>query len=136
MDPRIVLELLCLGGQVWQPMPSVDGMVLDGRWILPPAAGQPSPVARIEFTPGGRFKDEGLLEHVGYLATYPYSGAREASWPGPPARGAGTYEIRDFTLFVRYDDGTSWSTDFSTLGPDPKDVSGLLLRTYVLRKEP
>ena len=124
---------LRLGDQVWQPMPSVDGLKLDGRWRLPVPAGQPP--RHIEFTAAGRFTDEGVLVDVGIFPVYAWAGSRVVFRERPPARGAGTYEIREFTLLVKYDDGRAWSTDFSTAGADPKDLSKLLLRGGVLRAE-
>jgi hypothetical protein len=112
------------GAEIWQPMPAVDGLKLDGRWELGDA--------RIAFTPEGRFTDAGVLAHVGALPVLKHAGSKEFYWAKPPARGAGTYELRDFTLLVRYDDGTAWASDFSTLG---EDLSVLLLRSTVLRKD-
>jgi hypothetical protein len=125
---------LRLGDQVWQLMPLVDGLKLDGRWNLPVPAGQ-SP-RRIEFTAAGRFNDEGVLEDVGHFPVYAWGGSRIVIRERPPARGAGTYEVRDFTLLFKYDDGPVWSTDFSTLGSDPKDLSKLQLRGGTLHREP
>jgi hypothetical protein len=122
---------LRLGDKVWEPMPSVDGLKLDGAWRLPGAKDR-----RIEFTPGGRFKDEGLLEDVGFFTVYAWAGSRIVAQQCPPPRGAGTYEIREFTLLLKYDDGLAWSTDFSIEGTDAKDVSKLLLRTGKLEREP
>jgi hypothetical protein len=122
------------GDEVWQPMPLVDGLKLDGRWNLPVPAGQPP--RRIEFTAAGRFKDEGVLEDVGHFPVYAWSGSRIVFRERPPARGSGTYEIRDFTLLVKYEDGRVWSTDFSTWGTDPKDPSKIQLRGGTLHREP
>lgn len=109
------------GDQVWQPMPRVDGLRYQGRWG---AAGPPR--IAIEFTREGRFKDEGLLEHVAFGDT---------KRPKPPKKGAGTYELREWTIFLKYDDGTAWSTDFSSIGADPKDDSSLIFRTSAFQKE-
>lgn len=125
---------LRLGEQVWQPMPLVNGVKLDGCWRLPAIPGQPP--RQIEFTAAGRFKDEGVLEDVGHFPVYAWGGSRIVIRSRPPARGSGTYEIRDFTLLVKYDDGRVWSTDFSTLGRDPKDLSKLQLRGGTLQREP
>ena len=84
----------------------------------------------------GRFKDEGVLEDVGHFPVYAWGGSRIVFRQRPPARGSGTYEIRDFTLLVKYDDGRVWSTDFSTLGANPKDLSKLQLRGGTLHMEP
>jgi len=121
---------LRLGEKVWEKMPSVEGLKLDGAWRLPGAKER-----RIEFTPAGRFKDEGLLEDVGSWPVYAWAGSRIVTQQRPPPRGEGTYEIREFTLLLKYDDGSPWSTDFSIEGTDAKDVSKLLLRTGTLEKE-
>jgi len=120
---------LRLGDKVWEPMRLVDGLKLDGAWRLPGAKDR-----RIAFTPAGRFKDEGLLEDVGFWPVYAWAGSRIVTQPRPPPRGAGTYEIREFTLLLKYDDGPVWSTDFSIEGTDPKDLSKLL-RTGILERE-
>jgi len=128
---------LRLGDKIYEPMPPVDGLALDGlaldgRWHLPGADRK----RRIEFTAAGRFKDDGLLEDVGYLPVPAWAGSRELLYPRPPARGEGTYEIREFTLLLKYDDGTVWSGDFSNFGSDPKDLSKLLLKAGTLHREP
>jgi hypothetical protein len=122
---------LLLGNQVWEPMASVDGLKLDGKWNLP-GASRPR---RIEFTAAGRFKDDGLLEDVGHVPVYAWAGGHVVRLPKPPARGEGRYEIRDFTLLLTYDDGAAWSADFSIEGNDPKDLSKLLLRAGTLHRE-
>jgi hypothetical protein len=122
---------LRLGDKVYEPMPSVDGLVLEGRWHLPGADRK----RRIEFTKAGRFKDDGLLEDVGYLPVPRWSGSAEVLYPRPPAAGEGTYEIRDFTILLKYDDGRPWSADFSIEGNDPKDLSRLLMKTGTLHRE-
>ena len=52
----------------------------------------------------------------------------------PLDQGAGSYEIRDWTMFFKFDDGTAWSTDFSTLGPEEKPDASLVFRTRVYPK--
>jgi hypothetical protein len=97
-------------GKVWQPLPALVGLSLEGRWALGDAS--------ITFTKG-RFTDAGAAFHVSGRA---------------PKQGAGTYLILDWTLFLRYDDGAAWSCDFSTIGPDPADLSSILLRTTAFPK--
>lgn len=123
---------LRIGDKVYEPMPSVDGLVLDGRWHLPGAERK----RRIEFTAAGRFKDDGLLEDVGIYPVPAWGGSAEVLYPRPPARGEGTYEIREFTLLLKFEDGRVWSGDFSTFGSDPKDLSKLLLKAGTLHREP
>ena len=127
---------LRLGDKVWEPMPSIDGLKLDGRWHLPGAASENPPrTRRIEFTKAGRFKDDGLLEDVGYVPVAAWAGGHVIRLRRPPARGEGTYEIREFTILLTYDDGFVWSADFSIDGDDPKNLSRLLMRTGVLHRE-
>ncbi|HYE99524.1 MAG TPA: hypothetical protein VEJ18_11465, partial [Planctomycetota bacterium] len=109
---------LNLGGQVWQRMPAVDGLRLEGRWGVNEVA--------LAFTKDGRFQDDGMMASTALGDTRPGR---------PPKRGAGTYEIREWTLFVRYDDGAEWSCDFSTIGPDPADLSAILLGTAVFPRK-
>jgi len=123
---------LRLGDKVYEPMPSVDGVTLEGRWHLPGAVDRKR---RIEFTSSGRFKDDGLLEDVGHLPVLWWTGGGEVRYPRPPSQGEGTYEIREFTLLLKYEDGTVWSADFSTYGADGKDLSKLLLKTGELHRE-
>ena len=52
----------------------------------------------------------------------------------PPDQGAGSYEIRDWTIFFKFDDGSTWSTDFSILGPEMKADSAILFRTRAYPK--
>lgn len=122
---------LRLGDQVWEPMASVDGLKLDGRWNFPGAARP----RRIEFTAAGRFKDDGLLEDVGHVPVPAWAGGHVIRLAKPPPRGEGRYEIRDFTIQFTYDDGVTWSADFSIEGNDPKDLTKLLMRAGTLHRE-
>ena len=123
---------LRIGDKIYESMPSVDGLVLEGRWHFPGAERK----KRIEFTAAGRFKDDGVLEDVGAYVVPAWGGSREVLYPRPPARGEGTYEIREFTLFAKYDNGRIWSGDLSTFGSDPKDLSKLLLKAGTLHRDP
>lgn len=105
-------------GQVWQPMPPVDGLRLEGTWKLDDLG--------ITFTKDLRYEDRGVAAFVA---------VGDVSPTRPPRVGSGTYEIREWTLFLHDDGGGSWSTDFSTMGPDSKDLSVILLRTTALRKQ-
>lgn len=96
---------------------NVDGLRLDGVWTTytdttDPALGRLPQGARpvFRFTRDGRFVDEGVfvhdLEGFAELRTTP--------------AGSGTYEIRDFTLVLRYSDGRVQRTAFSgMLNNDP-----------------
>jgi len=104
-------------GKTWDAMPRVDGLKLSGRYAVDSDW--------IEFTPEGKFKTEGVLKSV---ATGDVNPTR------PPARASGTYEMRDWTMFFKFDDGTAWSTDFSTVGRDQTPDSSILFRTSVYPK--
>ncbi len=116
------------GAKTWESMPRVDGLKLSGRWAAKSAPGAiVAPFHHwIDFTAEGRFKSEGLLSYVSAL---------DLEGPKPPEKCDGTYEIRDWTIFCQLSSGGSWSTDISTIGRDPKDLSSILLRAYVLWKE-
>jgi hypothetical protein len=64
-----------------------------------------------------------------------FVGSLDQDWPKFADKLSGTYEIRDWTIFFTFEDGRSWSTDFSTIHKDPKDLSGILFRTTVFLKE-
>lgn len=123
---------LRLDDQVWMPMAPVDGLKLDGTWRLP----DPSANRRIRFTAAGRFTDDGVLEDVGHVPVPAWAGGHIVRLERPPARGEGTYEIREFTILFAYDDGRRWSADFSIDGDDPKDLSKLNLRAGLLQRVP
>ena len=105
------------GGKNWEPMARVDGLKLSGRW-----EGKSE---WIEFTPEGKFNVSGVLKSVAF---------GDVLKARPLDNGAGTYEIRDWTIFFKFDDGTAWSTDFSTLGHDGKSDAGILFRTRLYPK--
>lgn len=63
---------------------------LDGRYCLTTGAGC------LTLTADGQFRDEGAVRVVEH-AVYPY--------PVSPERGQGTYQIRDYTLVLRYEGG-------------------------------
>jgi hypothetical protein len=108
-------------------MPRVDGLRLSGRWETksPPEETVSPWHDWIEFTPQGRFQVSGVLKAVAL---------GDGLMAKPLDRGAGTCEIRDWTMFFTFDDGTAWSTDFSTLGPEEKPDASLIFRTRVYPK--
>lgn len=114
-------------GNDWQTMPRVDGLRLSGRWELrsPPEEKVGPWHVWIEFTAEGRFKTDGALKHVAF---------GDVDRPRPPEKGAGTYDVRDWTMFFKFDDGASWTTDFSTLGKEVDPAGSILLRTNVFPK--
>jgi hypothetical protein len=101
----------------WETMLRVDGLKLSGRWET---AGD-----WIEFTPEGTFKVSGVLKTVAF---------GDVSKVRPPDKGAGSYVIRDWTIFFKFDDGTAWSTDFSILGREMKNDASILFRTRAYPK--
>ncbi len=113
------------GGAFWEPMARVDGLELSGRYALRSRPGDAVPYYWwVEFTPDGRFTTDGLLRV-----------ASAGDGRQPPERGSGTYEIRDWTIFFRFDDGFVWSTDFSILGRDLTDFTSIILQTSAYPRE-
>jgi len=80
----------------------------------------------IDFKPDGTFVSDGLLTWVG---------GDDYDWPKLPAKTSGTYEIRDWTIFFTLEDGRTWTSDFSTIRKDPKDLSGIMFRLKAFQKE-
>jgi hypothetical protein len=112
----------------WQAMPRVDDLKLSGRWGIrsaPTETGSPF-YDWIELTPDGRFTAKGVLQHVA---------SGDVTRPRPPEQASGTYLIRDWTIFFKFADGQIWSTDFSTLGPDPNAAPSIILRTTAYPRE-
>jgi hypothetical protein len=113
----------------------VNGVKLDGAWTSwtdprdPALDRQPAgerPILRL--TKAGRFQDEGIFKSV--LASYA---------PGADgAGGAGSYQVKDFTLELRYDDGRVKRVAFSGfLGASPaaKDERIFLERTIFRKRK-
>lgn len=107
---------LQIGTEVFHRCRSVDGLRLQGSWTSfanpqDPALGslQPGRVPIFTFGRDGRFRDEGVF------ATLLWSG--DGSTDGA---GVGNYEIRDFSIRFRFDDGRTKQVAFSALlGNDP-----------------
>jgi hypothetical protein len=126
-DPPIVYQRVDGKLGEWEPMPRVDGMKLSGRYAKKSQKGAIVEFYYwMDFTEDGKFKTDGLLTFLGGL---------DIDWPKFPDKLSGTYEIRDWTIFFKFDDGRTWSTDFSTLNRDPNDKTGILFRTTVVLKE-
>ncbi|MBV8879293.1 MAG: hypothetical protein JO332_04990, partial [Planctomycetaceae bacterium] len=117
-------DALSRDGKVWEPMPRVDGLKLNGRWGA--RSGPDRRASWIEFSADGKFSTEGALADAA---------VGEVERPKPPEKGSGTYEIRDWTIFFTFADGRVWSTDFSILGRDPGQVTSILFRTFALPRE-
>jgi len=112
----------------WESMPRVDGLKLSGRYSKKSlaAAGVVPYYHWIDFKDDGTFKTDGVLTFIADT---------DADWPRFPNKLSGNYEIRDWTIFFTFEDGRTWSTDFSTIHKDPKDLSGVLFRTQTFLKE-
>ncbi len=87
-------DRLSLGGRKLLPLRAFDGLKLDGLFVHRDVGG---PVARIALSADGRFEAAGLQESMTCW--------RQAK-PGAFA-GAGRYEIRKWTLILRFADGRS-----------------------------
>lgn len=86
----------------------VDGLRLDGAWTSAGDAGDPAlrgppPQPVIHFTKDGRFQDDGLWRRFLGIGD-----SDEATAPG-----AGSYEIKDWTIALRYDDGRTRTAAFT-----------------------
>jgi hypothetical protein len=104
----------------------VNGVRLDGAWTSWSDPDDPAldrrpdgdrPILRL--ARDGRFKDEGIFRTI--LRTSP-----------PGAGGAGRYEVKDFTMELRYDDGRVQRiafTGFLGASPAAKDERIYLART-------
>ena len=109
---------------------SVDGLRLSGSWTSYATPDDPSldrlPVGKrplIHFSQDGRFVDDGLF------ATFLTS-------RGDDRPGAGRYELRDFTLILRYDDGRERREAFTGMlrGGVGQQEPIVFLRRSVLRR--
>ena len=120
---------LKFGDQVWAPMPRVDGLRLKGRYSYKSEPGNKDLQFNfwVEVTEDGSFKTGGLLT---WLAVSDFTGRAK-----PPETAAGTYEIRNWTIWFKVNGAVVWSTDITTLKDDPKDLETLLINTYSFKRE-
>lgn len=86
----------------------VDGLRLEGAWTSygdadNPALRGPPPQPVIHFTKDGRFQDDGLWRR--------FLGIGESAESTAP--GAGSYEIKDWTIALHYDDGRTRTAAFT-----------------------
>jgi len=111
----------------WETMLRVDGLKLSGRWEAksPPEEKGAPWHDWIDFTSEGTFKVSGVLKAVAF---------GDVAKVRPPDKASGRYEIRDWTVFFTFEDGTTWSTDFSVLGREMKPDAGILFRTRAYPK--
>jgi hypothetical protein len=117
-----------LDGLIFNRCRPVDGLRLQGAWTSYANPNDPSldrlprgqaPI--FHFTSDGKFVDDGVL------ATF----LRESDGTG--SAGSGTYEIRDFTLILRYSDGRVKPFAFSGLCPGDAFTSNDLI--FIARSE-
>ncbi|MCC6737790.1 MAG: hypothetical protein IT452_01985 [Planctomycetia bacterium] len=81
-------------------LPSVDGARFDGIWAFTGETGKPA----IAFTPDGKFRDTGAVSILNH------------DYPLDEAPGEGTYEVRNYTLILRFSDGREYRIAFPGLG--------------------
>ena len=88
-----------------------------------PQPGGVQPIIR--FSADGRFQDEGLFESgLFLLPEAPDDGSVDAQAVAP---GKGTYEIENYTLTLRYDDGRVRRAAFSLyLSTKPEPSPGII----------
>lgn len=113
-----------LGKREFVRSPDLSGLVLDGAYTYnsnpdDPYYDQPGCRQIIAFTRDGRFVDKGI-----FTANCGQPNAQAADSPGD-----GRYEVRDYTLILRYDDGrVSRRSISATVGGDPrKDASQIFV---------
>jgi hypothetical protein len=80
-------------GSSYRHLPSLDGLRLDGRYMIP--GKEAYAPARIAFTRDGQFLEEGLLEGISWNSSDQGDAARRIR---AVPRGEGTYEIRSNAL--------------------------------------
>lgn len=98
---------------------SVDGLRLDGVWSIS-ADPDYQPKSTISFSRDGRFSEAGLMNGI-------FSFLDEGA--GEP--GSGTYDIKNFTLYLKYDDGRVRTACFSlSFSSKPESSPGMI---YIYR---
>jgi hypothetical protein len=104
---------------------SVDGYRFDGAYTSygnpsDPFLREPGTKPVIRFNSDGTFVDDGLFSMVSYLSID--ESERQL------APGNGTYELKNYTLILRYSDNRTRQTSFTfSIGPNSKDASGYVL---------
>ncbi len=114
------------GPFAWRRLPSLDGLRLQGTYV---PASPPVDPTRITFAPDGTFSEQGVIGYAGSL----YFLEQGLT---PPSGGSGTYTIQDWTLTLRYTDG-SVVTMFCFVLPDddPRQPRQLLINTYFFQSQ-
>jgi hypothetical protein len=108
-----------IGGDSYFPAPDVTGLKLSGIYRR-----EGADLARysIQFTPDGRFAENGMLNLVAY------SGSNTSP-------GRGTYSISDYTLHLNYSDGRRISLSFFIFPEDElQSRNSIHVNTYLLQK--
>ena len=59
----------------------------------------------------------------------------DTSRPKPPDPAAGTYEFKNWTLWLKVDGKPIWSTDVMPLKDDVKDLDTLLIKSFPFVRE-
>ncbi len=99
---------LTLDGDDYYPLPSVDNLMLEGSWYrsdfyLEIKKGSYT-FGYLTFTKEGTFKDEGMLDTCSDIKA-----------------GQGTYQIKDYTLILKFTDGRNENITFYSLQKPVKD---------------
>ncbi len=125
-----------IGMDTYYRINSVDGLHLNGAWTTYADPKDPDlkkggvqPIIR--FTSDGRFKDEGINTKVFDFLFYG-KGENEI------APGEGSYDIKDFTLTLKYDDGRVHKAAFSLVfkaKPEPSPGVIYMYRTWMVKMD-
>ncbi len=110
-------------GTRWQRLPKVDGLQLQGTYLI--AAGTAEPVW-IEFGSDATFWDQGVIRHAANLQVL------ERGVPAPQG-GGGTYTLDDYTLTLSYAGGPA-AKMFLCILPGEKNLARpkrLVVNTYL-----
>jgi hypothetical protein len=99
-------------GTRWQRLPKVNGLQLQGTYLI--AAGAAEPVW-IDFGSDGTFWDHGVIRHAANLQRL------ERGVPAPQG-GGGTYLLEDYTLTLSYAGGPAARIFFCIL-PGEKNLA-------------
>ena len=127
-----------IGSETYYRCSSVDGLRLDGAWIpydsiegLMAWEGDEETKSILRFKPDGKFEDEGLfMQRLSFIQNAYNSDERVFM------HGKGTYEIKNYTLILKYSDGREVKAAFSLHFKDkqqPKPEKLFILRTPMNR---
>jgi hypothetical protein len=119
---------LRFGAASWTSIPRVDGLKLKGRWARKSAPGTGLQYNDwIEFTEEGAFRSSGLLNFLSIDDL--------TKRPKPLDPASGTYEFRNWTLWLKVNGTPIWSADVMPLKDDVKDLDTLLINTFAFTRE-